>query len=179
MLVPGAAPIPPFPQSAIVNEGGDGHIDFVKGKTYRVRLISFAAFASAFVHFDSHTMSIIMIDGSYVKTESTYQLRVSPAQRYDFLITASDRDKRNYPFLVALDINRDFANDASPAYPNNFTGQLVMDKTKAFTTDVVSSFSPQDDAKLTPYDGGAAYGPVTQTLTMSFAFCTDANNIPR
>jgi iron transport multicopper oxidase len=178
MLVPGGAPIPPFPQSAIVNEGGDGHIPFVKGKTYRVRFISFAAFASAFLHFDSHTMSIIMIDGSYVKTESTYQIRLAPAQRYDFLITASSRDQRNYPFLIALDINRDYTT-AGSTYPNNFTGQLVMDSTKAFTTDVVTSFSPQDDAKLVPYDGAAAYGPVTKTLTMNFAFCTDANNIPR
>jgi iron transport multicopper oxidase len=179
MLVPNGGFAPPFPQNAIVNDGGDGHIDFVKGKTYRIRVINFAAFAPAFLHFDSHTMTIIMTDGSYVKQETAYQLRISPAQRYDILITALDRDKRNYPFLVALDINRDYVNDAAPAWPNNFTGQLVMNKNLPFTTDVVGSFSPKDDSRLAPYDGAGAWGPVTKTLTMNFAFCRDVNGIPR
>lgn len=179
MLVPNGGFAPPFPQNAIVNDGGDGHIDFVKGKTYRIRVINFAAFAPAFLHFDSHTVTIIMTDGSYVKPETAYTLRISPAQRYDILITALDRDKRNYPFLVALDINRDYVNDAFPAWPNNFTGQLVMNKDLPFTTDVVSSFSPKDDSRLAPYDDASAWGPVTKTLTMNFAFCRDVNGIPR
>ncbi|KAB5511198.1 iron transport multicopper oxidase FET3, partial [Coniochaeta sp. 2T2.1] len=179
MLTPANGFRPPFPDSIIINEGGDGQISFVKGNTYRVRIISFAAFASAFVHFDSHTMSVIMNDGSYIKEKSAYQLRVTPAQRYDVLISAIDRDRRNYPYLVALDVNKDFANDASVQWPHNFTGQLVMDKNRNFTTDVVKAFRPQDDSNFVPWDGGAAFGPVTKTLTMNFAFCTDQNGIGR
>ncbi|KAB5518103.1 iron transport multicopper oxidase FET3 [Coniochaeta sp. 2T2.1] len=179
MLTPANGFRPPFPDGIIVNEGGDGQINFVKGKTYRIRIISFSAFASAFVHFDSHTMSVIMNDGSYIKKKSAYQLRVTPAQRYDVLISAIDRDRRNYPYLVALDVNKDFANDASVQWPHNFTGQLVMDKTRNFTTDVVKAFRPQDDSDFAPYDGGAAFGPVTKILKMDFAFCTDQNGIGR
>ncbi|KAB5554568.1 iron transport multicopper oxidase FET3 [Coniochaeta sp. 2T2.1] len=179
MLSPANGFRPPFPDGIIVNEGGDGQISFVKGKTYRIRIISFAAFASAFVHFDSHTMSVIMNDGSYIKNNSAYQLRIAPAQRYDVLVSAIDRDRRNYPYLVALDINKDFANDASVSWPHNFTGQLVMDKNQNFTTDVVNAFRPQDDSNFAPYDGAAAFGPVTKTLTMNFEFCTDQNGIGR
>ena len=179
MLTPANGFRPPFPDSIIVNEGGDGQISFVKGKTYRLRIISFAAFASALIHFDSHTMTVIMNDGSYIKSNSAYQLRVAPAQRYDVLISAIDRDRRNYPYLVALDINKDFANDANPQWPHNFTGQLVMDKALNFTTDVVGAFRPQDDSNFAPYDDGAAFGPVTKTLTMNFDFCTDQNGIGR
>ena len=170
--------LPPFPDSAIVNEGGQGQIKFEKGKTYRVRIISFAAFASAFVHFDSHPMDIIMIDGSYVQKDQADQLRVSPAQRYDVLITANDQDNRNYPFLVALDINGDYTKP-NPTWPNNFTGQLVMDGSGEFTTDVVKTFQPKDESQLKPLDGAAAYGPVDNRIVMDFAFCVDQNNIPR
>lgn len=179
MFKPANAFIPPFPDTVIVNEGGDGLINFVKGKTYRVRIISFAAFASAFLHFDSHTMTVIMTDGSYIKSNSATQLRITPAQRYDVLISAIDRDHRNYPYLVALDVNRDFANDPAPVYPYNFTGQLVMDPRLNFTTDVVGSFRPQDDQNFAPYDDAAAFGPVTKTLTMNFDFCLDSNGIGR
>lgn len=179
MLTPANGFLPPFPDSIIVNEGGDGNINFVKGKTYRVRVISFAAFASAFLHFDAHTMTVIMNDGSYIKPESVYQLRVAPAQRYDVLISAIDRDRRNYPYLFALDVNRDFANDPAPIWPHNFTGQLVMDPKQNFTTDVVDAFRPADDSHFAPYDDGSAYGPVTKTLTMNFQFCVDQNGIGR
>jgi iron transport multicopper oxidase len=179
MLTPANGFNPPLPDSIIVNEGGDGQINFVKGKTYRVRIISFAAFASAFVHFDSHTMDVIMNDGSYIKSSSAYQLRIAPAQRYDVLISAIDRDRRNYPYLVALDINKDFANDAAPVWPHNFTGQLVMDTKLNFTTDVVDAFRPIDDSNFAPYDDASAFGPVTKTLTMNFEFCTDQNGIGR
>ena len=178
MLQPGNG-APPFPDSVIVNEGGDGKITFVKGKTYRVRIISFAAFASAMVHFDSHTMTLIMNDGSYVKPTSAYQVHVAPAQRYDVLISAIERDHRNYPFLVALDLNKDFANDVSLVWPHNFTGQLVMDPGKEFTTDVVDKFRPVDDSNFAPFNDAAAFGPVTKTLTMNFQFCVDQNNILR
>lgn len=179
MLTPANGLQPPLPDNVIVNEGGNGQIPFVQGKTYRLRIISFAAFASAMIHFNSHTMTVIMNDASYIKSEQAYQLRIAPAQRYDVLISAIDRDHRNYPYLVALDINRDYANDQDLVWPHNFTGQLVMDSALNFTTDVVSQFQPVDDSKFAPNNGAAAFEPVTKTLTMTFEFCTDQNGIGR
>lgn len=170
--------LPPFPDGIIVNEGGDGKIDFVKGKTYRIRIISFSAFASAMLHFDSHTMQVIMNDGSYIKKEQAYQLRISPAQRYDVLISAIDRDNRNYPYLVSLDINRDYTKPGA-VYPHNFTGQLVMDPNKPFTADNVDDWRPVDDSHFKPLLQVARYEPVTTNIVLDFEFCSDNNGIPR
>ncbi|KAL1869993.1 hypothetical protein VTK73DRAFT_2863 [Phialemonium thermophilum] len=170
--------LPRFPDGIIVNEGGSAQIPFVKGKTYRLRIISFAAFASAMLHFDSHTMQVIMNDGSYIQQAQAYQLRISPAQRYDVLISAIDRDHRNYPFLFSLDINRDFTKP-DPVWPNNFTGQLVMDSTKPFTEDVVDVWRPVDDSHFKPFDSLVQFGPVTTTVVLDFDFCFDENDYPR
>jgi len=175
--------LPPFPDTIIANEGGSTDIPFVKGKTYRVRIISFAAFASTMVHFDSHTMQVIMNDASYIQQTQAYQLRVSPAQRFDVLISCIDRDHRNYPFLLSLDINRDFknANSQPPvSWPHNHTGYLVMDSTADLTAvDVVSSWSPVDDSHFNAYDGAAPIGPYTNSIVLDFDFCFDKNGIPR
>ena len=96
---------PPLPNSIAVNDGQGANYDFVKGKTYRFRIISFAALSSFFIHFDAHDMNVIAIDSAYVKKKKTYMLRVAPAQRYDVLVTAIERDNRNFPFLIALDRN--------------------------------------------------------------------------
>ncbi|KIH89512.1 ferrooxidoreductase Fet3 [Sporothrix brasiliensis 5110] len=173
--------LPPFPDGIVVNEGRGANISFANNKTYRLRIISFAAFASTLLHFDSHTMQVIMADASYVKQAQAYQLRIAPAQRYDVLISGVARDHRNYPFLLSLDINRDFANDPPQAvvWPHNATGYLVMDPSGAFPQDVVSLWQPVDDVSLRALDGAAAYGPVAQTITLNFDFCTDANGLPR
>jgi iron transport multicopper oxidase len=170
--------LPPFPDTIIVNEGGDGKIDFAKGKTYRVRIISFSAFASALLHFDSHTMQVIMTDGSYTEKEQAYQLRISPAQRYDVLISCIGRDNRNYPYLVSLDINRDFTKP-NAVYPHNFTGHLVMDANKPFTVDTVDDWNPVDDSHFKPLLPIPRFEPVTTNIVLDFEFCSDKNGIPR
>ncbi len=173
--------LPPFPDGIIVNEGRGANISFANNKTYRFRIISFAAFASAMLHFDAHTTQVIMTDASYVKQAQAYQLRIAPAQRYDVLVAGISRDHRNYPFLLALDINRDFANDPPQAvvWPHNYTGYLVMDANGSYPADVVRVWQPVNDATFAPYDGAAVLAPVDTTITLDFDFCDDANGLPR
>ncbi|KAL5890122.1 hypothetical protein ACKVWC_005338 [Pyricularia oryzae] len=171
--------LPPFPDSIIVNDGQNTNFSFVKGKTYRFRMISYAAFASAMIQFDSHTMQIIAADGAYTTQTQAYQIRLSPAQRYDVLISAIDRDNRNYPILVNLDINRDY--EVAPVWTKNYTAQLVMDPAKPFTTYTVNQWRPQDDSTIKPYDvvGDAILPPADKVITLDFTFCKDENNYPR
>jgi iron transport multicopper oxidase len=174
--------LPPFPQGIIVNDGRDANVEFVKGKTYRFRIISFAALGSAMLHFDSHTMQVIMNDGSYVKKHQAYQLRIAPAQRYDVLISAINSDHRNYPFLVSLDVNPDFTNPNTPfpiQWPFNFTGYLIMQPGGELPQDVVEDWHPVDDSHFEPLDDAPALAPVTKTIVLDFNFCFDKNGIPR
>ncbi|KAK2036389.1 multicopper oxidase [Colletotrichum somersetense] len=171
---------PPIPNGIVVNDGMGANFKFEQGKTYRIRMINYAAFAGFMVHFDSHDMNVIMADSSYVKQKTTYMLRVAPAQRYDILVKAIDRDNRNYGFLIAGDINRDWTNKALPqTWPHNYTGQLVMSPEKPFGTDVVSEFRPSDDAVFEPFGDAAILPPATKILLFEWDFCLDKNGIPR
>ncbi|KAI1424088.1 Cupredoxin [Xylaria sp. FL1777] len=174
---------PPRPNSALVNEGSDGHIPIEPGKTYRIRIINFSALTAAFVVFNALQMQVIMIDGTYIRKEGSNQLRVVAAQRYDVLITIGDNGLQNYPYLIALDTNADYtAKDATPsvAYHTNFTGQLVNDpKGNLRGLSVVEEFFPADDSQYVPYDGLHAFGPVVKQWVLSFDYCRDANGYPR
>lgn len=174
---------PPFPNSIIFNEGGSDQIQMEAGKTYRLRVISFSAFAAAMINFQDYKMKIIMQDGSYVTPVDVDQIRLDVAQRYDILITANE-DCVNSPFLVALDVNPDYTEPAQAPTPIvwklNVTGHIVMDEDADLTSvDVVNIFKPFDDSTYTSLEGTAAYGPVTQTIQIDFGFCLDNNSLPR
>ncbi|KAI1357958.1 Cupredoxin [Xylaria arbuscula] len=174
---------PPRPESALVNEGSDGHIPIQAGKTYRVRVLNFSALTAAFVLFNAIQMHVIMIDGTYVQKQIANQLHLVAAQRYDVLITIGDSNLQNYPFLVALDTNTDFtAKHTNPpiAYHTNFTGQLVNDPKGSLNGEsTAQEFTPVDDAQLVPYDEQKAFGPVTKQWVLDFDYCRDANGYPR
>ncbi|KAK2000242.1 multicopper oxidase [Colletotrichum falcatum] len=172
--------VPPLPNGIVVNDGMGANFKFEKGKTYRIRMINYAAFASFMVHFDSHDMNVIASDSAYVKQKTAYMLRIAPAQRYDVLVKCIDRDNRNYGFLVAGDINRDYTNPAFPlTWPHNYTGQLVMFPDRPFGTDAVSEWRPSDDAVFEPYGDVAILPPATKILLFDWQYCMDKNGIPR
>ncbi len=180
MLTPANGFKPPFPDSLIVNEGQGANYSFVKGKTYRIRIINFSAFGSAMLHFDSHTMTVISNDAAYIQRQEAYQLRITPAQRYDVLISAIDRDSGNYPFLISLDVNRDWTNSTDLQWPTNSTGYLVMDSSQSLNkVDVVDVWRPVDDFRFKPYDGAPAYDHYDKLIVLDFKFCFDQNGYPR
>ncbi|KAK4191182.1 putative iron transport multicopper oxidase FET3 [Podospora australis] len=176
---------PPIPDNILVNEGAGLQLNFVKGKKYRFRMISFAALASAMIHFNSHDMHLIMNDAAYLRKEKHYMLRLAAAQRYDFIIECIDRDNDNYPFLVSLDINRDWTNPdlGELRWPHNYTGYLVMDSSKPNNkVDVVKEWKPADDSHFKPYDNQTLYGGNSnydKLIVLDFAFCFDSNGYPR
>jgi iron transport multicopper oxidase len=171
---------PPIPNSVIVNEGLGSRVNFTKGKTYRIRIINFAAFGSAMVHFDSHTMTVIANDAAYVQKQEAYQLRLTPAQRYDVLISAIDRDGGNYPFLVSLDVNRDWTNSVGLIWPFNYTGYLVMDPSQPLERlDIVDNWQPLDDSHLKAYNRASASCSYNKLIKLDFKFCLDQNGYPR
>ncbi|KAI1109010.1 Cupredoxin [Nemania sp. NC0429] len=174
--------LPPRPSSVLINEGSDGLVHVVPDKTYRVRVVNFSAMTAAFLVFNALQMQIIMMDGTYVQKEITNQLHVSPAQRYDLLLTIGSTENLNYPFLVALDTNADYTakNASTVGFHTNFTGQLVTDPNGNLDgTSVVDKFYPLDDTTLVPFDKQSAFGPVSKRWVLTFEYCRDANDYPR
>ncbi|KAI1372947.1 putative ferroxidase [Hypoxylon crocopeplum] len=174
---------PPIPNSTIVNDGGDGHISVEPGKTYRLRLINWSAMFSTFVQFDSLDMEVIAIDASYVRKKTVKQLRISAAQRSDVLIKIPDDADKNYPYLVVLDLNQDYADPDPPRpiqFPFNVTGMLVTDSDKDTSgTLTIQKFEPFDDVTFEPHDSESAYGPVDRQWVLNFDYCHDENGYPR
>lgn len=176
--------LPPFPESILLNDGQTPpRYNFVAGKTYKFRIISISAFAATFFKFDGHDMTVIEIDGTYVRPHTTDQIRVAPAQRYSVLITAKTDVKKNFAFLTSLDFNRDFRDltgSPAPAYPFNLTGYLVYDSTKALPApNVVAKWKPVNDHKLFAYDNQALLQNPATTITLDFSFGVDSFGIPR
>jgi len=175
---------PPFPNALLVNESTTANFKFIPGKTYKIKMINMAAFASVLIQFDSHPMNIIEADGSYTVKKEAYQLRIAPAQRYSVLLKAQTSTRRNYAFLASLDMNRDFTNTAvAPVWPFNVTGNIIYDEAKALAPAyVVPKWKPFDDATLVAQDGEALLGPrekVDKEITLDFNFQLDPSGIAR
>jgi len=172
--------LPPFPEAILLNDANSSTFHFTAGKTYKIKIISIAAFAATFLQFDSHTMRVIEVDGTYIQKHDAYQIRVAPAQRYTVLLTAQPTTRSNYAFLASLDMNRDFANDPAPVYPFNITGTIVYDAAKPSPPPyVVNKWSPVDDSTFQALDGQSLLGTPDKEITLDFNFGFDANGIPR
>ena len=174
---------PPFPVALLTNDASSVSFKFQPGKTYKIKIISIAAFASTFLQFDSHTMRVIEVDGSYIEKHDAYQIRVAPAQRYTVLLNAQPTTRRNYAFLASLDMNRDFNDpNAQPpnAYPFNITGTLIYDTAKPLPAPyVVRSWNPVNDFTFAALDGERLLGTPNVDITLNFTFGFDAKGIPR
>jgi iron transport multicopper oxidase len=172
--------LPPFPEAILLNDTQQAKFEFTPGKTYKIRVISMAAFGATFLQFDSHTMRVIEVDGTYVEEHDAYQIRVAPAQRYTFLLNAQPTTRRNYAFLASLDMNRDYAVDSTPVWPFNLTGYIVYDDTKALPPPyVVNAWKPVNDFTFQALDNQKLLGTPSKPITLNFNFGFDAQGIPR
>jgi iron transport multicopper oxidase len=172
--------LPPFPEAILLNDTNQASFYFTPGKTYKILVISMAAFASTFLQFDSHTMRVIGVDGTYIDKHDAYQIRVAPAQRYTILLNAQPTNRRNYAFLASLDMNRDFAIDTNPVYPFNITGYIIYDETKPLPPPyVVHKWTPVNDFTFVALDHQLLLGNPDKTITLDFNFGFDALGIPR
>lgn len=186
---------PPLPNGLLVNEGNGANYVFDESKAYRFRILSFAALTSFMIHFNSHAMTVIMIDASYVKAERAEMVRISPGQRYNVLIRGKGRrnhkvpanreirakESQDYPFLVAMDANKDYTNpDLNPQWKTNFTGYLVTHTSRnSSTVDVVHEWNPINDSQLMPYGDTKVLPDSTKQFLLDFRYCRDENDIPR
>ncbi|KAF7503465.1 hypothetical protein GJ744_003724 [Endocarpon pusillum] len=161
----------PIPHSSLINEAQDIKLAVEPDTDYLIRIISMAALAQAYVHFDQHEMTIIAIDGIYVQPRTVSTLHVVTAQRYDVLLrTKSDKDT-NYAFFSNLDTAK---LGKTPGYLHpNATGYLVYDASKPVPSEAptVDSYDIIDDITLIPYDGQPLLsGPPDASIVLNVDF---------
>ena len=161
----------PVPYSALFNDAQNITFQFTPGKTYFVRIVSMAAFAATYIHFDQHQMTIIEVDGIYTEKQTVDSIYITAAQRYGVLITAKSSKSQNYAFIGSFDLTMF---NTLPAYLNpNVTGYLVYNSDHALPEPLsVSKFKVYDDFKLVPQDQAPRLGSADQTITLAFEFVT-------
>lgn len=163
-----------------MNDAQNIQFYFTPGKTYLIRIISVAAFASHFVQFDQHNMTIIAIDGVDVQKQETESIYVAAAQRYDVLVTAKPTREKNYGFVSSMDLSMfDSSVVASVIIPSCFGTLVYDDKNPRGLQPSLAPFNPIDDATLVPYDRQPLLEPVDQTITLLLMFNQDSSGINR
>ncbi|CAI4212785.1 unnamed protein product [Parascedosporium putredinis] len=141
----------PVPQAALMNETQDLAVRVEPGKTYLFRAVNLGAFASQYLWFEGHTMTIVEVDGVYTKPAETNMIYLSAGQRCSFLLTAKKDTHQNFAFVGSMDIE---LFDVLPDELNwNVTGWLVYNEDRDLPKALdVAEFEPIDDMTLVPYD---------------------------
>ncbi len=91
----------PVPERALMNDTVDLKVAVQPRKTYLIHIINIGAFASQYLWFENHTMSIVEVDGVY--TEPAESIYVTPAQRYSVLLTTKDTPDQNFAIVGSMD----------------------------------------------------------------------------
>lgn len=156
----------PVPDLGLFNDEIDASIMVSPKTTYRFDVINMGAFASVYLWFEGHNMTIIMIDGIYTHPVEANMIYVTPGQRYSFLITTKADGSANFPFVGSMDLN---LFDSPPkSFNPNITGWLIYDEDSNWpdAAKLDGSFNPVDDFDLTPLDDQPLFGEPNQVVQL-------------
>ncbi|KAJ3317442.1 ferroxidase fet3 [Boothiomyces sp. JEL0866] len=170
----------PTPDSSVINHGDNTPLQFVPGKTYRLRLIGMAAIAAFNVYMDDHKFQVIEVDGENVEPFETSVLKIAAAQRYSVLVTAKNSTSLNYVLHANFDPGMVPGNTASPnatlpvVYKQGApTYELVPGAPSDYPSDPdafdSNNFSPKDKLDMLTPDISLVY-------TVDFSLYEDALN---
>ncbi|EDO17475.1 hypothetical protein Kpol_1058p12 [Vanderwaltozyma polyspora DSM 70294] len=94
----------PIPRNILFNNTVNATLHFEPGKTYLMRFINQGLFVSQYISLEDHSMTVVEVDGVYVKPEETTLLTIASGQRMSVIVHAKDGDpKRNYALMQISD----------------------------------------------------------------------------
>ena len=142
----------PIPKSALMNDTQNLHINILPNKTYYVRLINIAAFASQYFWIEDHDFRIVEVDGVWTEPAEVNMIYVTAAQRYGFLLTTKNQTEFNYAIHGAMDT---VLFDTVPqTLDPNVTSYLIYNPSQPLPTPRYDEpLNPFDDFELVPLDG--------------------------
>ena len=91
------------PQNALLNDTQNLTISIQPGKTYLFHVVNIGAFASQYLWFEGHNMTIVEVDGVVTEPAEASMIYLSAAQRCSFLITTKNDTSTNYAFVGSMD----------------------------------------------------------------------------
>ncbi|KAI8363888.1 multicopper oxidase-domain-containing protein [Blakeslea trispora] len=168
----------PVPDSGFLGNGNDFKLDFVPGKTYRLRLINTSGFSMFYFSIDGHDLDIIEIDGIDVQRKTVKSVYLTAAQRVSVLVTAKNSTDINY--YMHADMNTDMFdilpedliyNLTAPIYYNNASNNFYANEDVGMESDFT-------DITLVPVIAEAA-APYDKQVNLTFNFDVTTDGINR
>ncbi|KAI8376300.1 Cupredoxin [Radiomyces spectabilis] len=167
----------PVPESGFMMHSVNSSLNFVPGKTYRLRLINMSGFSMFYFSIDGHDLDIIEVDGIETKRKTVKSVYLTAAQRVSVLVTAKNTTDFNY--YMHADMNIDMFDQLPPALKTNLTAPIYYDAShsKFAPSEDIGMASDFDDLDLPPVLVEAAVEPDHQVnLTIDFQVTTDGIN---
>ncbi|OWB74272.1 hypothetical protein B5S31_g4059 [[Candida] boidinii] len=93
----------PIPQNLLFNDTTNGTWVVEPNKTYLLRIINIGGFVSQYLYLEDHEMTVVEVDGVYVKPNTTNMIYITVAQRYTVLITTKNETDKNFCFMQKFD----------------------------------------------------------------------------
>lgn len=94
----------PIPQNLLFNNTLNATLNFEPEKTYLLRFINSGLFVSQYVSLEDHEMTIVEVDGVYVKPNTTDLLYIATGQRMSVLVKAKKADPgKNFAIMQIMD----------------------------------------------------------------------------
>lgn len=138
------------------------------GKNYLFRIMDVSTLAAHFVEFEGHNMTIVAIDGVQVQPTVTTTIRLTPAQRYDVIITGIENPTKNYAFLTQMDDTT--LGGPQPLRLTTANGVLQYNARFGTPQGLSTHGSPIDDFGLLPADGTPLLGNPDQIVDLAISF---------
>ncbi|QLL31818.1 hypothetical protein HG536_0B06860 [Torulaspora globosa] len=147
----------PIPQNLLFNNTLNATLDFEPGKTYLMRFINSGLFVSQYVALEEHELTIVEVDGVYVKPNVTDLLYIATGQRMSVLVKAKEHDPgRNFALMQMMD--EVMLDVVPPELVRNRTHQISYNRNyEAAESFIIDDFdsaaeefylAPLDDIKL-------------------------------
>ncbi|KAI9831832.1 MAG: hypothetical protein M1826_002864 [Phylliscum demangeonii] len=160
------AGVEPIPNAVLLNDTRHVEVSMQPKRTYLFRVINMGAFASQYLWFEEHAMTIVEVDGVYTQPAEADMLYLTSGQRCSFLITAKENADRNLAFVTRMD--REMFDKAPDGLEDSATGWLVYDSAKARPSPAArDTLRPFDDIGLVPYDQAPLLAHVDRSITLN------------
>ncbi|KAJ2778191.1 ferroxidase fet3 [Coemansia javaensis] len=168
----------PVPNGALVRRVGGAtkaRLDFVPGKTYRIRLINMSALAMFHFSIEGHQMRVIEVDGVDTEEMVVGNVRLAAAQRTSVLVTALNTTDNNYIFHA--DMDTDMFDNVPEGLNYNTTGVVEYRSGAPTQRDGDVDWSAFNDIDLVPIEKDPALvADQSSTLDVHFGQYTDTFN---
>lgn len=116
----------PIPQYMLINDKLINEFHFETDKTYFFRFINVGLFVSQYISFQDHSMTVVEIDGVYVKPNVTNTVYIAAGQRISVLVHSKRTDSKNFALWQVMD--QTMLDDIPLGLDLNITNAIIYDK---------------------------------------------------